>query len=525
MPKLSEAKLRELVSQYDWPVDKVLYVIRGDGQNSYGESNGNTDAVGDGGHSIGLFQSQYIPAGSSAEQQVADAYRLYKADLSNGGTGFGDWGEGRLYQGKPFGALGNHPYPGGKGPAGLTPIPNYNGSGLMATPIPNDTGTGKLLPVNGKAPADVQPVSSLAKVLYQLTQGLNGGLLSVKQPGQIASQPLKPVSSLPTTTPTTGRTYAGYQPTGSYKDDTIGYFSQMQVAQQQLQKYIQNAPYAINVDEDTGLAYKLAADGQSWEPDVEASKLYQQYHNASQNLDQLYAAKKAGIVDSGEDAASAYLASEKEKAAEASRQYDDFIKRIGDLVSLENVPISRAQTLASTLSTITDQKQKRQQTYGQYATLPDGQQYQDLTAQKNSLAASIPQTAPSPYGISADALKPRPSAGTSVPVPKPEEVLARYGITLPPGMSTGIAAPGGVSPHDVSPAGTGTPPVEVIQTQPRGNYNVAPGTGAGPNQDQAYGSYHDEDLLDKIITGIAGLIPNIDTTSRKRVPAKTYGGG
>jgi hypothetical protein len=27
-------------------------------------------------------------------------------------VGWGDWGEGRLYNGRPFGALGNHPYPG-----------------------------------------------------------------------------------------------------------------------------------------------------------------------------------------------------------------------------------------------------------------------------------------------------------------------------------------------------------------------------------------------------------------------------
>lgn len=107
MPVLSQSQLAELAAKYFPPevVPKVLYIIQN-------ESGGNSEIPGDGGAAYGLFQSHYIPPGTSIEQQFADAQRLYKADLANGGTGFGDWGEGRTYNGQPFGALGNNPYPG-----------------------------------------------------------------------------------------------------------------------------------------------------------------------------------------------------------------------------------------------------------------------------------------------------------------------------------------------------------------------------------------------------------------------------
>lgn len=105
---------------------KLLHLING-------ESGGRTHAVGDGGSSIGLFQSQHSP-GETIDSQFADAKRLYDRDRANGGTGFGDWGEGRLYQGKPFGALGNHPY-GSTGGSMTTPTnPNADAyaNGLYA---------------------------------------------------------------------------------------------------------------------------------------------------------------------------------------------------------------------------------------------------------------------------------------------------------------------------------------------------------------------------------------------------------
>jgi hypothetical protein len=79
----------------------MLYVIQN-------ESGGNPNAVGDSGHSYGLFQSQ-SPRQSvmTPAQQIQDAYNRWKA------RGYADWGENNSYQGHRFGSLGNHPYPGG----------------------------------------------------------------------------------------------------------------------------------------------------------------------------------------------------------------------------------------------------------------------------------------------------------------------------------------------------------------------------------------------------------------------------
>lgn len=87
-------------------IDKLLHVIQ------Y-ESGGRPDAVGDNGASYGLFQSQ-SPRGSIQDPtaQIQDAFRRYQQ------RGYKDWGENNSYQGKVFGALGNHPYPGGTGGGG-----------------------------------------------------------------------------------------------------------------------------------------------------------------------------------------------------------------------------------------------------------------------------------------------------------------------------------------------------------------------------------------------------------------------
>lgn len=96
-------------------IDKLLHVIQ------Y-ESGGNPGSVGDNGASYGLFQSQ-SPRGSIGDPtaQIQDAYNRWKA------RGYRDWGENNSYQGKKFGALGNHPYPGGAGGGGTGggPAPGF----------------------------------------------------------------------------------------------------------------------------------------------------------------------------------------------------------------------------------------------------------------------------------------------------------------------------------------------------------------------------------------------------------------
>lgn len=80
-------------------IDKALHVIQG-------ESGGNEKAVGDGGAAYGLFQSHYVGSGASTSAQIADAVKL----IAKNPAKWTDWGEGALYQGKPFGALGRTPY-------------------------------------------------------------------------------------------------------------------------------------------------------------------------------------------------------------------------------------------------------------------------------------------------------------------------------------------------------------------------------------------------------------------------------
>ena len=106
----SVERWRPLVEQY-FPaelVDKALYVI------NY-ESGGNPLASGDGGMSIGLFQIQSDErfAGRPTKEQLADPeFNIKDAAQALGAASgkWADWGEGTSYEGKPFGALGNHPY-------------------------------------------------------------------------------------------------------------------------------------------------------------------------------------------------------------------------------------------------------------------------------------------------------------------------------------------------------------------------------------------------------------------------------
>ncbi len=87
--------------------NKALWVIQH-------ESGGDPEILGDGGNAYGLFQNQHIARGQSAEAQFKAAKALYDSRKKKGGTGWEDWGENNLYNGKKFGALGNHPYPGDK---------------------------------------------------------------------------------------------------------------------------------------------------------------------------------------------------------------------------------------------------------------------------------------------------------------------------------------------------------------------------------------------------------------------------
>lgn len=106
---------RPLVERYFPPelVDKALWVIQW-------ESGGNPSAIGDRGNAVGLYQIHHggVVAGRPSAGQLADPETNIRFAAEGLGAARGrwtDWGEGSLYQGRPFGALGNHPYPGNNG--------------------------------------------------------------------------------------------------------------------------------------------------------------------------------------------------------------------------------------------------------------------------------------------------------------------------------------------------------------------------------------------------------------------------
>lgn len=122
---------RSTVAKYFPPelVDKALWTIQ------Y-ESGGNPGAVGDGGAARGLFQIQdsrnFSNRPDAAYLDDPENNIKYAAQqLGAAGGNWSAWGEGTTYQGKVFGALGNHPFPGDRmanlGPSGI--------DGRLAAPV------------------------------------------------------------------------------------------------------------------------------------------------------------------------------------------------------------------------------------------------------------------------------------------------------------------------------------------------------------------------------------------------------
>lgn len=111
----------------DWWIDKVLWTING-------ESRGDPNAVGDSGNAVGLLQihsSDSIAGRPSKDQLLDPLFNIRYAATSLGmvNNNFAAWGENNSYNGQPFGALGNNPFPGPQSP--LTP-----GVSSAAAPAP-----------------------------------------------------------------------------------------------------------------------------------------------------------------------------------------------------------------------------------------------------------------------------------------------------------------------------------------------------------------------------------------------------
>lgn len=88
-------------------VDKALYVMSL-------ESGGNDQAISKT-CDYGLFQMNRcggVGTGIPIEDLLDGEFNIRQAAATVAADGWGHWGEGRLYRGEPFGALGHHPYPG-----------------------------------------------------------------------------------------------------------------------------------------------------------------------------------------------------------------------------------------------------------------------------------------------------------------------------------------------------------------------------------------------------------------------------
>lgn len=104
------AQWRDLVARYFPPehVDKALHVIE------YESGGRNIPQIG-GGPGTGLFQIEHGGAhpGRLSQQELLDPetnVRVAAEMASKNWNQWTDWGEETLYNGKPFGALGHHPY-------------------------------------------------------------------------------------------------------------------------------------------------------------------------------------------------------------------------------------------------------------------------------------------------------------------------------------------------------------------------------------------------------------------------------
>ena len=374
------AGLSQLASKY-FPglEDKVLYVIQG-------ESGGDPEAVGDGGSAYGLFQSHYISPGTSIEDQFKDARRLYDARVKAGGSGFEDWGENNLYEGKKFGALGNNPYPGG---ASVT---------------------------DPKTPKKPYGPATSAGIFGGPSQGSG----TYGMPGYRTTKTLpSPVASKPSVTPP--KPAASYTPTGKYDDDMNGYNAAAEAAWGQLDAI---SDRIIQIDEKSRVAkafkgyvgtdgqiysdpsempedvgVEIGSDGQPqeiWVTDPEATRILQEALKWDDQIQRLESRRKAGLTKSGDDAAKAYLESEQTKAAEADRKYGNFVTRIKDLQAIEDIPTARAMSLATALNAASTANAKRTSQFDPLATVNQGSQT-DFSADAVGLRNTM-GSAPEYYG-------------------------------------------------------------------------------------------------------------------------------
>ena len=403
-------KWRPLVEKYFPPelVDKALYVIQG-------ESGGNATITGDGGNAIGLFQIHHggSISGRPDAEVLLDPEQNIKYAAKQLGAASGNWaawGENNLYEGKPFGALGNNPYPGA-----IT-----NARANVAGAIKSVPGQAEPTPAPSKNPS----VTAL---------GLPRGKKSTYS-GRVMVKP------------------EVYQPTGDYATDAGAYWQQAQDAYAEYNQYANNSDKILIENEEEGTVFAYNSESDESVLDPVATKIYRRALSAEQSLDRLYSAKKAGLIGTGADSASAYLSNEKEKFALASDKYDDYVKRISDLVAVEDIPRARSANLASILGAYSRNKSESGRTYAPGYGTSGQPQRTDLQQFATSMRNAIPKEAPQPYNIDPAAMASYSPDTMKFPARPPEEILNEFNAISGGGMAgAGVVQPP-IQPPAQSPA-------------------------------------------------------------------------
>lgn len=391
-------------------INKLLHVIK------Y-ESGGDPNIAGDNGDSIGLTQlnTYGLGSGMTTAQRKDPTTNIRKAaEAIYSNLGWTPWGEGNLYKGQVFGSLGNHPY--------VT-------SEVLGT-----------FKENNNMPADAAQAGDYPTIKPEPGTGSwNIGSVikgTIKDKKQELKKSFLPPQQL-------------YSPTGDFTQDAGGYWSLAQNAWAEIDRIQQGEADPLIVDEEQG----LVINGRTGLIHDQATRWLQIATTNEANLERLYAAKQAGLMDSGESAAAAYLTSEKEKAAEATRKYEDYVKRVSDLVAFEDIPVARQKNLADMLSSVNAANaanQGKKQFSGMLAS-GGSKQNTDTSQFADAIKSTIPSTAPAPYDINQGALAPVPTASSSYQARPPDEILASVqsgGYTGPspaarygPGMGVGPVGP------------------------------------------------------------------------------------
>lgn len=374
--------------------DKWLYLING-------ESGGDFQSVGDEGIAYGLFQSHYIQPGTSVDEQFRDAKRLYDSDISRGGSGFRDWGEGTEKYDHPynpetgtgyFGALGHKPYPGNqalnaRGPLDAGDVTSPQGTTFKDTVL-NRT------PRQGRSINDILAErrgsggSSKQTIPFAENASLNWSMSPRNQQAPFAASRI----------PSGKITLSQPSPLGAYANLLSGDFDTTYTGL--MTKYLNlYEQIAMLGQEDMS----PGADGSPIPTSEKAVQLFTQLKGIETAMTMLEKAREMGLVTTGVDAAKSFIETETGKQTTQDKAYKDYVSRVGDMTALGQLGTQAFTTASQNIGNSTKANAER------FAAVESGlprttpmsisRQGQGMNLQPyiDSIRATIPAQAPVGY--------------------------------------------------------------------------------------------------------------------------------